>query len=162
MNLFHTVSDSLFAPSDVHFGCLTGLVSLQLNNIIYCFSSSDHVILFASLFLPYWGHVILFSWMCQRLSTLFSDSYMKAFTEFGPFSESLSWQIPFSLFINTCSLPPCSLFFCLFILKGRKIPWVAFVLAVPFVWNVLPFLWLLLLFRSPLKCPLKAFLWPPL
>lgn len=36
MKLFYTVSN-LFTPSNVHFGCYSGWVSLQLANIIYTF-----------------------------------------------------------------------------------------------------------------------------
>lgn len=36
-DLFYTVSNLLFTPSDVHFGCYSGLVSMKLTDIIYNF-----------------------------------------------------------------------------------------------------------------------------
>ena len=36
-DLFYTVSNLLFTPYDVHFGCYSGLVFMQLTDIIYSF-----------------------------------------------------------------------------------------------------------------------------
>lgn len=162
MNLFYIVSN-FFTPSVIHFGCYSGLVSLQLTDIIYSFlSSSDLVILFGFLFLPYWSHVFLFSWMFQRISILFSGSDNKVFAEFYSFSESLWWQILFFLCFNIFSFALC--FFFLFVYSQRKYSPNGLCTGHYLYLNRFPMAFVLLTFfqiSTYTSSPLRGFLWPP-